>query len=235
MKMRTWALTVVLLASVVGMQAKKPNEEKHSSSPLEQSIATLEHLQETERQTQQTPGSLWSPSSRFLDISADLRARRVGDIVTIQVQEKASAVSTGAVKTARASSVQSGLSAAGGLTRAVGPIANLAKGGTTTSIDGQGTTSRDTALTATISALVTHVLPNGNLVVEGSKAVSVNSENQTIVVRGMLRTIDLDTSNSVSSDRLAQMEILVNGKGIVADAVRRPFILYRLILGLLPF
>jgi flagellar L-ring protein precursor FlgH len=47
--------------------------------------------------------------------------------------------------------------------------------------------------------------------------------------------VDLSTANIVSSDRIAQMEIQVNGKGVVADSVKRPFILYRLILGLLPF
>jgi flagellar L-ring protein precursor FlgH len=72
-------------------------------------------------------------------------------------------------------------------------------------------------------------------VVEGTKHLNVNSENQVITVRGVIRPTDLDTTNSVSSARLAQMEIKVDGKGIVNDAVKRPFFLYRLLLGLLPF
>jgi flagellar L-ring protein precursor FlgH len=63
----------------------------------------------------------------------------------------------------------------------------------------------------------------------------VNSENQTIIVRGVIRPIDLDTTNSVSSARIAQMEIQVDGKGIVNDAIHRPNILYRILLGLFPF
>jgi flagellar L-ring protein precursor FlgH len=51
----------------------------------------------------------------------------------------------------------------------------------------------------------------------------------------VIRPTDLDPTNSVASDRIAQMEILVNGKGVVGDSVRRPFILYRILLGLLPF
>jgi flagellar L-ring protein precursor FlgH len=82
---------------------------------------------------------------------------------------------------------------------------------------------------------VTHVLRNGNLVVEGSKNVGINSENQIITVRGVIRPIDLDTTNSVQSARLAQMEIQVNGKGVIGDAVHRPNFVYRLLLGLLPF
>jgi flagellar L-ring protein precursor FlgH len=155
--------------------------------------------------------------------------------VTIQVNEHASAVSSGTVKTARNSSVQSSIAAAGGLTRAAGPLANLAKVGTNTSLDGQGTTTRDTTITATISAIVTQVLPNGSLVIQGTKNVRVNSENQVLAVRGIVRPVDLSTGNVVPSDRIAEMEIQVNGKGVVADSVKRPFILYRLILGLLPF
>jgi flagellar L-ring protein precursor FlgH len=131
--------------------------------------------------------------------------------------------------------VQASISAAGGITRAVGPLANLAKAGSTTSLDGQGTTTRDTTITATISAIVTQVLPNGSLVIQGTKNVRVNSENQVLAVRGIVRPVDLTTANVVPSDRIAEMEIQVNGKGVVADSVKRPFILYRLILGLLPF
>jgi flagellar L-ring protein precursor FlgH len=180
-------------------------------------------------------GSLWTASARFSDLAADHRSRRVDDIVTIVVQESASAVSTGATQTARKSSTQSSITALAGVTKAAGPWANLANLGSQTTLDGQGTTSRTTTLTTTVSARVTHVLRNGNLVVEGTKNISINSENQTITVRGVIRPIDLDTTNSVLSARLAQMEIQVNGKGVVTDAVHRPNILYRLLLGLLPF
>jgi len=165
----------------------------------------------------------------------DWFTRAAWDIDTILVQEKASAVSTGTVKTARNSSLKSSISAAGGITRATGPWANLAGVGTQTSLDGQGTTSRDTTLNATISAVVTQVLPNGGLVIQGTKNVKINSENQVLSLRGIVRPVDLSTANLVPSDRVAQMELQVNGKGVVADSVRRPFVLYRLIMGILPF
>jgi flagellar L-ring protein FlgH len=180
-------------------------------------------------------GSLWTPSARFSDLAADQRSRRVDDIVTIIVQESASAVSTGATQTSRKSNTQNSITALAGVTRAAGPWANLANVSGQTQLDGQGTTSRTTTLTTTVSARVTHVLRNGDLVVEGTKNVGINSENQTITVRGVIRPIDLDTTNSVQSARLAQMEIQVNGKGVVADAVHRPNFVYRLLLGLLPF
>jgi flagellar L-ring protein precursor FlgH len=78
-------------------------------------------------------------------------------------------------------------------------------------------------------------MPNGNLVLEGKKWIGINSERQQIVLRGIIRPQDLAPDNSIPSDRVAQLELFVNGKGIVADSIKRPFILYRILLGLLPF
>lgn len=180
-------------------------------------------------------GSIWFPAARYANLASDLRARNVDDVVTILVQESASAVSTGQSKTSRASSAQASVTSLAGPKAATGALANLLNTNSTQALDGEGTTSRQTTLTTTISARVTHVLINGNLVVEGTKNLNVNAENQVITVRGVIRPIDLDTTNSVLSARLADMELQVNGKGIVNDAIRRPNFLYRLILGLLPF
>jgi flagellar L-ring protein precursor FlgH len=181
------------------------------------------------------PGSMWTPAARLSDLAMDLRAHRVNDIVTILVNEKASAVSSGTVNTGRTSSVTASVAAAGGITRATGPLANLAKASGDQQLKGSGTTTRDTSLTTSLSARVTHVLPNGYLVIEGTKNVTVNSENQLVSVRGVVRPIDLDNTNVIQSDHIAQLDVRVNGKGIVGDSIRRPFILYRLLLGLLPF
>jgi len=180
-------------------------------------------------------GSIWFAAARLSNLAADLRARNVDDVVTIVVSESASAVSTGQSKTSRASSAQSSITQLAGPKSPTGALANLLNSSTSTALDGEATTSRETTLTATISARVTHVLVNGNLVVEGTRNLDVNSEKQIITVRGVIRPIDLDTTNSVLSARLADMQIEVNGKGIVNDAIKRPNFLYRLILGLLPF
>ena len=102
-------------------------------------------------------------------------------------------------------------------------------------MQGQGTTSRGTTLSTTVTAEVTAVLPNGNLVVKGQKDITVNGEKQVITIRGIVRPEDLSPVNSVPSNNVARMEILVNGKGVVNDAVKRPFVLYRMLMGLLPF
>jgi flagellar L-ring protein precursor FlgH len=79
------------------------------------------------------------------------------------------------------------------------------------------------------------VLPNGYLVLEGTKDVQVKSEHQVVTVRGVIRPADLTTGNMITSNQIAQMEIKINGKGVVNDAIRRPNILYRILLGILPF
>lgn len=180
-------------------------------------------------------GSVWSQNALFSNLGMDLKASRVDDLVTIVVNETFSAVATGDVKTARQSTAQASITAAGGITRATGPLANLAKTNTQTALQGTGETSRGAVLTATLSARVTHVLPNGYLVIEGTKRVQVSSENQVVTVRGIIRPVDLDTTNSIPSLRVAQMEIQVNGKGVVGDSIHRPNFLYRLLLGILPF
>src|SRR5689334_22450016 len=228
--MRILVIGMLMLCTVL-TAAEKPKKQQESA--LDQTLQQIAATQGTERKAVQ-PGSLWTANSLFSDLTSDLRARRVGDIVTILVQEKASAVSSGTVKTQRNSSLQASITAAGGITRATGPLANLAKAGTTSALDGQGATNRDTTLTATISAVVTQVLPNGNLVIQGTKNVKINTENQVLGLRGIVRPVDLDTTNQVRSDRIAQMDLQVNGKGVVGDSVKRPFILYRLLMDILP-
>jgi flagellar L-ring protein precursor FlgH len=114
-------------------------------------------------------------------------------------------------------------------------LANLLGVTGSTTLNGSGTTSRDTTLTTNISARVIAVLPNGYLVVDAVKDVQVDSEHQLISIRGVVRPADITTANTVSSDKVAEMEIHVNGKGVINDAIHRPNFLYRLILGLLPF
>lgn len=187
------------------------------------------------RTTAVSPGSAWQPDGMLTDLGRDLRASRIDDIVTIVVAESASAVSTGSTKSARQSTAVHSVNGLFGQTRATGPFANLLNTSGKQSLDGQATTSRENTLNATISARVVSVLPNGYLVLEGNKDVVVNSEHQLVTVRGVARPFDLTPQNTVGSNQLAELDIRIDGKGVVNDAIRRPFFLYRLLLGLLPF
>jgi len=181
------------------------------------------------------PGSLYAASGLLGNVGRDLRAAHVGDIVTVVVSDRASALSSGTTNTARNASASSSILSLLGPTAPAGRLANLATLGGERQLQGQGQTSRTTVLTTTISARVIHALPNGNLVVEGTKETWINAERQQVSIRGIVRWNDLDGTNRVGSDRLSDLEVRVNGKGVVGDAIHRPNFVYRLLLGLLPF
>jgi flagellar L-ring protein precursor FlgH len=181
-----------------------------------------------------SPGSLYATGAPLGDLARDLRAHRKHDLVTIIVSDRASAIAKGTTNSSRKSSARHSVGAL------LGPIkssrlSDLASLSGESELQGTGETSRETMLTTTLSARVTHLLPNGVMVVEGRKEVTVNSERQLVLVRGLVRPSDVTAGNTIRSDRLAEMEITVNGKGVVGDAIKRPFFLYRILLGLLPF
>lgn len=203
------------------------------ASPLDRWI---QEAREGGREAEQvTPGAIWRPGAELADGARDVIAGRPGDILTIVVAERASAVARGATKTQRQAQSEHSVAALFGPVQAGSRLANLSGLSGSSALDGQGTTSRDTVLTTSLSARVVEVLPGGNLVIEGSKETVINSERQWVTVRGVVRPYDVSPGNLVRSDRIAMLEVRINGKGVVGDAVRRPFFLYRLLMGLLPF
>lgn len=231
---RTFLTTFVCLAMAgTALAQKSHKKDKQTKSDLDLYIEQAH--QRAASANSADPGSLFAGSSILGDTATDLRAHTVDDLVTVVVNENANAVSTGTTKTQRASSASSQTTALGGTLSAANPLANLLNTNNNTQLNGQGTTSRQTTLTTTLTARVIDVLPNGYLVIEGHKTVLVNSENQVVTLRGVVRPVDLSTANSVASDSIGQMELQINGKGVVNDSIRRPNFLYRLLLGLLPF
>jgi flagellar L-ring protein precursor FlgH len=229
------ALGCCVLPCAAGVTKPDKKNKPQEPSPLDRYIQEALRNSPSSGAPVPSPGSIWNTTSRLTELTSDVRAAQVDDLVTVVVAEHASAVASGITKTQRQSSTANSITGLAGITRSAGPWANLANVSGNTQLNGQGQTTRQTDLTTTLSARVTHVLPNGYLVVEGSKDIQVNSERQTVSVRGIIRTADLSPGNVVSSTNLANLEVHINGKGVVNDAVKRPFILYRLLLGLLPF
>jgi flagellar L-ring protein FlgH len=224
----------LFVASVANAQKpKKKQPQLPPESPLDQYVEAAHRRAASA--LSESPGSLWSSPATLADMAADVRARSVDDIVTIVVSEQASAVATGETKTSRATNANAAITSAAGALSSAGRLANLLNMNSTQALTGDGTTSRTSTLTATLTARVVDVLPNGYLVIEGSKTTLVNSENQVITVRGVIRPADLSNANTVQSGSIAQLELKINGRGVVNDAIRRPNILYRILLGLLPF
>ncbi len=228
-------IAILLAASPALLTGAKQDREKVGKklTPLEEYIQQAS--QRSNAGAAGSPGSLYSSAARLAEPVRDLRAFQLDDVVTILISDKASAVSRGTTASARESSAAASVPAFLGQLSATAALPNLANGGSKQKLDGQGETTRESSLSTTLSARVVHVLPNGNLVLEGTKQISVNSERQIVRVRGVARWNDISSGNSIASDRLAQLEVSIDGKGVVNDSIRRPNFLYRIILGLLPF
>jgi flagellar L-ring protein precursor FlgH len=99
---------------------------------------------------------------------------------------------------------------------------------------GEGETSRESSMTASISTRVVRVLGNGNLLVAGSRQVKVNAEDQVIVISGVIRPEDIAPDNSVLSTNVADARIEYYGRGVLADK-QRPGWLGRVLDWVWPF
>ena len=208
---------MLLLATAVCYAAKRNKHPKQTEvSPIDRLLADPSSNGQDARPS---AGSLYASDGNLADMGMDYRATRVGDIVTVVVAEQATANAQGGTSTKSAASA----------------LTNLADLSGQQQLDGQGSTSRQTTLSTTVSARVLKVLPNGNLIVEATKLVAVNSDTQTVSLRGIIRPIDIGPDNSISSNRLAYLDVRMNGRGVITDAIHRPNIVYRLLLGILPF
>jgi flagellar L-ring protein FlgH len=162
-------------------------------------------------------GSLW-PADDNVFLYSDRKALRVGDIVTIRIVENASANNTADTNLSRASSLNASLTSFFGKQKFLDKLGeNAIKASSDSSFKGAGTTVREGQLNATITAVVKEVLPNGNLVIQGTRAVAVNHEEQYITITGVVRPEDILRDNVVLSGQVANANIAIGGSGIVAD------------------
>jgi flagellar L-ring protein precursor FlgH len=230
-----WSMSVLLYCPGA-LPASKPQKNSAQTALAPSAIdKILEELKSHPARLSASPGSTFDPAGRFADVARDLRASHVNDFVTVIISDHSSATTAGNTTSTRKSSANASISALAGLTRVAGPWANLTGTAANTQLNGQGQTNRTSDLTTNLTARVIATLPSGDMIVEGNKLVQINSEKQKITLRGIVRWNDINPANQVSSDRLAELEVLIDGRGVVNDAVRRPNFLYRLLLGLLPF
>lgn len=161
------------------------------------------------------PGSLWS--GNVPDKLRDRVARQVGDVVTILISEVSSSsysAGTTASKNDRTD-----------IAKGVGPVlANILPAwglGADSKVDGRGSTQQTGRFHARMSAVVKEVLPNGTMLVEGTRSITTNKETQTFVLSGLVRVDDVRPDNTIMSESLANATIKVEGKGLIADRTRR--------------
>lgn len=195
-------------------------------------------------------GSLYQSASYLNDLFVDTKARKVGDIVTIQIVESSQASNTADTKTGRTSSLEAGIETLfdvedwyvnkvleeipKDLPRP-NPFGNPSvKGSMTSDFDGAGTTSRSGNLTAFITCRVTQVMSNGNLIIVGSREVLVNHETQLIILSGIIRPRDISDNNVIQSTFISDAKIAYSGTGVINDR-QRPGWLANLLNTVWPF
>ncbi len=167
-------------------------------------------------------GSLWVPGSK--QFFKDSRAHQVGDIVTIIVQENATAKVEAKTDASRTHKQQSGLldflNLEGKLTSRGIPLGptNLINSTSNRDFQGDGKTDRKDSLTASIAAVVTQVMPNGLLVIQGQREVMVNYEKQVMTLQGLIRPEDITAQNTIGSGKIAEARIAYAGRGVIDDA-----------------
>jgi flagellar L-ring protein FlgH len=167
--------------------------------------------------------SLWRNGSRAF--FKDQRAARIGDILTVSVNITDKANIANETQRSRTSKEDSGISDFIGSktitqTNKILP-GKILTADSTSSSDGKGSVNRQESLTTNVAAVVTQVLPNGNLVVEGKQEIRVNFEIRELIVAGIVRPEDIQSDNTIDSTKIAQARIAYGGRGQIMD-VQQP-------------
>jgi flagellar L-ring protein FlgH len=194
--------------------------------------------------------SLWRPGARAF--FKDQRAQQIGDIMTVKVQitDRANIDNTTSRSRRAGEGGTVGGQIGGSVTGAVGAIIgrvlpeNRQQGGTNadalltmssdSSQQGSGSVKRQEQLTTNVAVVVTQVLPNGNLVIEGKQEVRVNFEVRELIVAGIVRPEDIENDNTIVSTKIAQARIAYGGRGQITD-VQQPRYGQQVMDVLLPF
>lgn len=169
------------------------------------------------------PNSLWQSGARAF--FKDQRARLIGDILTVRVRIADQAQIDNSTSRSRTASDDMGLDSLAGyeltLARKVLPTGastdDLIDVDSAHKAAGTGSIKREEAVTTNIAAVVTQVLPNGNLVIEGRQEVRVNFEVRELIVAGIVRPEDIDADNTIDSTKIAEARIAYGGRGQISD------------------
>jgi flagellar L-ring protein FlgH len=195
------------------------------AAPQKPPVAVHEPLEEIEaiHEESKEPGSLWRDNNQSM--FSDRKANDVGDIVTVIISEKASASKEATTSTSRSSNMTASIPNFFGLENdklwatSHNPIdlQNLVKADFANGFDGAGTTTRKEDLSAFLTTQVVGRYPNGQLKIRGGKEVMVNDEVQIIYLTGIVRPVDITSSNTVNSNKILNARISYTGNGAISD------------------
>jgi len=168
--------------------------------------------------------SLWRNGSR--SFFKDQRAHQIGDLLTVTVNITDQANFANETQRSRTTTEDSGITAFLGSSLLSGNTVlpgRLLTADATSSSDGKGSIQRQESLQTNIAAVVTQLLPNGNLVVEGKQEVRVNFEIRELIVAGIVRPEDIQSDNTIDSSKIAEARIAYGGHGQIMDVQQQRY------------
>ncbi len=195
-------------------------------APIASPATTISMPMPEPEQVVYQPNSLWRSGSRAF--FRDQRAARVGDILTVLIGIADSAKVDNSTKRSRANAEDAELGNLSGYENYLGKVFpdgvdndNLARLGSSSSSAGTGSVDRKESIDLTVAAVVTQVLPNGNLVIAGRQQVRVNYEVRDLEVTGIVRPEDISNTNTIAHTQIAEARIAYGGEGQISD-VQQP-------------
>jgi flagellar L-ring protein FlgH len=195
--------------------------------PREQQMLPLSSAREPLPQPA-SANSLWRVGARaFFN---DQRASRVGDILTVQIDIDDSAKTINSTQSSRTSGMKAGVPHLLGLESSLGHFlpgeydpANALETNSTTSNAGAGAVNRAEKISLTIAAVVTGVLPNGNMMIQGTQEVRTNTDVRQLTVAGIVRPEDISSANTIRHTQIAEARISYGGRGDLSRVQKTPW------------
>ena len=172
------------------------------------------------------PNSLWRNGSRAF--FKDQRAHQVGDILTVKVNINDTAQFENETQRSRSTTEDSAITNFIGANTIVNPAKAVLPGALLTtngesSTDGKGTINRQESLLTNMAAVVTQMLPNGNMVIEGKQEVRLNSEMRELLVAGVVRPEDIESDNTIDLPKIAEARVAYGGRGELTNIQRERY------------
>ncbi len=209
--MKLLAVTAMMAAALLCACGLLPHKEHKQEQPTARVLPPP---------VPRTDGAIFQ-SGQQMELFADLKARRIGDVLTIVLNETTAASKSATTQTAKTTSVANTGVTLFGRTPTTGgvPIGTVTMSGAD-GFNGAGSSTQSNSLAGSLTVTVVDVQANGNLVVQGDKTLKLNQGDEFVHISGVIRPADIATNNTVTSDKLADARISYSGKGVVDSSNR---------------
>src|SRR5579883_3200061 len=238
MSNRVWLLRCALLSTVAALNSgcssldrlkdigEQPKLSALDNPTTKPGYKPVQMPMPTPQPATYNPNSLWRNGSRAF--FKDQRAHQVGDILTVKVNINDTAQFENETQRSRTTTEDSAITNFIGANTISNPAKAVLPGSLLTTngdsaTDGKGSINRQEELQTNVAAVVTQMLPNGNLVIEGKQEIRVNFEVRELVVAGIVRPEDIDSDNTIDLPKIAEARVAYGGRGTLSNIQQPPW------------